>query len=490
MPQDNINTPNTKIPQNPPTISNNYSPAIDGEIDKVPNTAPTATVNNYNPETDGEIGKVSSTAPTIAVDDYNPAIDGEISKLSDIAPTVTVNNYNPAIDGEIGKVPNTAPIVPNTIPRVEAWLSLGNDKETYAFGINPDTAPVVASPNFDVSKINKKPNAAQVATTNDNSAVGNKPNTTPKNQPPIATNKDSMVADGNTNTAPIQPNISLPQRDYISRYTNAAVSELSLLGGLAPRLPSKQQGLWVQFDKTNNHYQSLYYRPFTLDQQQTQIGIMGDHFGASLTDVKNTALLDEVNLSQSAKVLGLHAQTSDKYPTQLRLNGYAGKLNTKALDLPTNQYTRFGRPFTFGKLEVLHTFDIANTSITPRFGVNYWQIGDLSYNFAGAAIKTYAQHKVRPTAGLHLNSLAKTKQSTFNPYVDWDYQEGLGASVVSVNNHRFDSKQGDHQTLKAGLKVTSHSTTYPVDSDVWFQKQMGDDIKDSNGAGLSLALRF
>ncbi|MDO4427113.1 MAG: autotransporter domain-containing protein, partial [Moraxella sp.] len=293
------------------------------------------------------------------------------------------------------------------------------------------------------------------------------------------------------------------QADYISRYTNAGLSEIA---GAAHTLSQINRGLnshiladdtpnvWVNTQISDNTHQSTLYRPFDKADTLVQVGIQEGfdnthgrlHLGAvhSRHDSKQS-YADHITNEQDTHTLSVFAKQKFQNGVFLAGDMSAGVINSTLSS--QGEDIALKRKVASAGIHAGKAFTTSVVDIEPSVSVRYDRLSDENYTLNQAVIESDDIGIVSYRAGLKLSKEFHTAGgSAIRPFVASEWTDSSSETTLMVNQHHF---------TQAFERTTSHALGLEVDKDTWKIRISGSHIDSSESeeqteAAVSIGFRW
>ncbi|WP_218214633.1 S6 family peptidase [Ursidibacter maritimus] len=290
-----------------------------------------------------------------------------------------------------------------------------------------------------------------------------------------------------------------PQRDYISRYANIGLSELSAQVGTLVYVNHQldqeiinhdQHGLraWVQFGQQKSKQGSDLYRPYQQSINLTQFGI-------------------EQRVGNDITVGSVFSHSSDHSQFD---DGITGKHNLKQINLYTKKMwnngiftaieggyassrTKLGNQVTFKR----HIFSLSsilgkdwivnNVTFKPSIGVRYYHLSKSNYAFDNANIGIKPIDMISYQAGFSLSKIIQLGELKFKPEISSYFVDAsLKKLRVNVNQNALQQQFGRY--IKTEITSMLQNNNWNISIGLGFTK--GNEIKNQRFATLKLGYNW
>lgn len=311
-------------------------------------------------------------------------------------------------------------------------------------------------------------------------------------------------------TQPVKP-VDPKQADYISRYTNTALSTLSAqmhsvmqMGhGIDRRLlrirphdfdVEKGSEFWATLDRFDESHQSDNYRRYTKDETLTQVGM--DTVLASNPNVKLGVALshsdadqrfdDNVRADGTTNMVSMYGRVDGKRVFATADIG-AGKGQYDILsegDKSENKHTVFKAGVNVGA-----TFNTLLVDIQPSIGARYYRLSDDTYHINDASVYVDDVDLVSYQAGLALQkTIPLANGLVVTPSVGSYYVDTSGAKgTVTINNkHTFNQEFGRYGYHEASIGIGQKTWAASVHASL----TDGDEVDKRNSVGARFSYKW
>ncbi|MFA9623682.1 S6 family peptidase [Moraxella sp. E6BC] len=277
------------------------------------------------------------------------------------------------------------------------------------------------------------------------------------------------------------------QADIISRYTNAALSDLSLQAydilslshRLSQTLHGNLSGIWLQADHSQGTHQSNLYRPYDRKTNSQQLGLSRQtdnlRYGVAITKQNSTAqLADSMHTEQNSMLANIFAKYH-WHDTAFMLDLGFGRTNA----VVASNHNK--RHFSSVGIGINHQFG-EKIVILPSVYARHHKLDGANYHLNGANIALDRTHINQIGGDIQLQTALSYGTLTITPSIGLGYQHNQGMGVVSVNNHRFAQHFGDDKYANVGVMVQRGL----LNASVQVEQHYGDETDKQTKAGIRL----
>lgn len=253
------------------------------------------------------------------------------------------------------------------------------------------------------------------------------------------------------------------QNEWVSMYSNAALSEFSAqaqgmlqIGRSLDRQlfsHNDKASVWANADYQRTTRESHLYRPYKQTATLSQVGVEmpltnGFSLGAVFSHhhAKND-FDDYLTGKGKMNVATLYTKYRTQYGTFFGLDAHYGKAKNELDNV------KFHRSYTALGVNLGHEFDISGINVQPTIGARFYRLGQASYNLLDAEVSTPAQHFTAYQAGV---KASKTfgEQWKITPSLAVHYVNANQRKMnVEVNSHRFTQRFGQYLHSEAGVEL-------------------------------------
>ncbi|MDO4894819.1 S6 family peptidase [Moraxella sp.] len=248
------------------------------------------------------------------------------------------------------------------------------------------------------------------------------------------------------------------QAELISRYTNAALSDLSshaygvLQMGhhLSQTLRGDLSNIWLHADHSQSTHQSELYRPFERTSHGQQIGLSGQadqlRYGVVVATQDSQAKLADAMHAEHRSTLASIFAKYQWQDTAVMIDVGVGRTKTMVENIDGK------RNFANIGLGINHQFG-NKIIIVPSVYVRHHQLDGANYQLNGANI-TLDDTSINQIGGdVQIQTDIKHGAWTITPSIGVGYQQYQGKGVVTVNGHQFEQRFGDGQYANVGVQI-------------------------------------
>ncbi|WP_323842237.1 MULTISPECIES: hypothetical protein, partial [unclassified Moraxella] len=291
------------------------------------------------------------------------------------------------------------------------------------------------------------------------------------------------------------------QKDYISRYTNAALSDLSLhtnavldmgttlvenmlVGHHTPIDGTTQNDIWYTASKSHAvRHQSESYRPYERDFNSHQIGIRHQEgvfgYGGALTHTKSLAkLTDDMQAKHDSTLLSGFAQYHHDNAT---IVVDAGIGNIRA-DIETIKNSRrivsagLAAKYQFGQ----------DIQVIPSIYVRHNWIQGTAYQLDGADIVLDKVNSNQAGADVRVQKTIRSGAFKITPSIYVGSRFVSSKAGVMVNNQHFGQSIGNSHHIGGGVNVSYDRFTAGFD----VKQRHGDEFDKQSQADISMSYHW
>lgn len=295
-----------------------------------------------------------------------------------------------------------------------------------------------------------------------------------------------------------------PQKEGISRYSNAALSELSAQIGALLQVErnlyrelvtpkDEPLSVWVNYDYQQIKSDSDNYRGYQKDSTLTQLGVEGElskHFrlGTILSSVNSSLDYDQAQGKGKLNMatLYLKAQSENGWLSTLEAS-YGHTKNELELDSERQNINRdiYALGINFAK-----AWQLESWKILPSFGIKRYRLSGENYSLNGANVQLKPLTFTSYQAGLSLSRAFRLEKMTITPristiYVDARHHSNIENAVL-VNGNPLIQKLDRHFNHEFG--ITFSGNNWSVDANVGVIS--GKELQRRRYAGLNVGYHW
>lgn len=298
--------------------------------------------------------------------------------------------------------------------------------------------------------------------------------------------------------------VMLSQKDGISRYTNAALSELSAqISSLLQVernlhrelvLPKYEPlSVWVNYDYQQIKSDSNNYRGYQKESTLTQLGVEGEiskpfRLGAILSSVDSSLDYDQAQGKGKLNMatLYLKAQSENGWLSTLEAS-YGHTKNELELDSERQNINR--DIYTLG-INFAKAWQLESWKILPSFGIKRYRLSGENYSLNGANVQLKPLTFTSYQAGLSLSRAFRLDKMMITPristiYVDARHHSNI-ENAVMINGNPLIQKLDRHLNHEFG--ITFSGNNWSVDANVGVIS--GKELQRRRYAGLNVGYHW
>lgn len=300
---------------------------------------------------------------------------------------------------------------------------------------------------------------------------------------------------------------TLPQKEIISRYSNAALTDLvgqmvvlrELDAGLASSLISQQNvgEAYLNYKRLNNSHFSANYRDFTQKLSIFQVGGQtaynegGMSFGVQFSQVNSENEFSgyDENFHGSTEVNALNLQATKKFASDTYLAVDAGyALVESSISMP-KETASFKRGVTTLGFNAVQKFEVAGLKVDLLAGVVHHHFSAVKYTLDGANVNSKAFNTLGYQTGINFSKTWKLGKVSITPKVAYFYADLFNKNLnqkIEVNKHAMNLNFNHKTSYEVGVKVKVENLSVAVN----FGESKAKDTKTTRKIDVQFAVSF
>lgn len=290
--------------------------------------------------------------------------------------------------------------------------------------------------------------------------------------------------------------LSLTQNNWVSKYANSALSELSAqvnsvlqIGrGIDRQLFSHSDKLhvWTSLEQQKTEHKSSLYRPYVQQTNLTQLGVEmplenGISIGAVVSKNRANAQFDEgVNGQSDLLGASLYGKWRSENGLFVSFDGSLSKTKNRVNLLGEN---RFERQVSAVGVNFGQELEVVGMNVQPFIGMRYYHLSDERYDLDDVEVNSPNTRLTTYHAGVKVSKAFIAGSWTIEPSLVTDYEDAnRKVFSVAVNDNSFAQRFGSH--LKTTAEVALARSQWKLAINGGFLK--GNEVQRQRFVGVKM----
>lgn len=294
------------------------------------------------------------------------------------------------------------------------------------------------------------------------------------------------------------------QKDGISKYTNAALSELSAQVSTLlqvdrnvyrelTKFKTDPLSVWVNYDYQQVRADSANYRRYKRNASLTQLGVEGElsplfRAGVMLSSLNSSLTFDQAQGDGKYKAATAYLKAQSENGWIAALDASYGKAkNSVSID---GEKTDVKRHINTLGVTIAKLWQLNDWQIRPSVGVKQHRLSGVNYHLNGAEVQIKPMTLTHYQAGLALEHKFQVGQLSITPRLSSTYTDASHNSIrnkmIGVNGNTFMQSFDRHFNHELGLNVDGKNWFLDANLGILYGKE----ISKYRYAGIKVGYRW
>ncbi len=296
----------------------------------------------------------------------------------------------------------------------------------------------------------------------------------------------------------------MSQKDGISKYTNAALSELSAQVSTLlqvdrnvyrelTKFKTDPLSVWVNYDYQQVRADSANYRRYKRNASLTQLGVEGElsplfRAGVMLSSLNSSLTFDQAQGDGKYKAATAYLKAQSENGWIAALDASYGKAkNSVSID---GEKTDVKRHINTLGVTIAKLWQLNDWQIRPSVGVKQHRLSGVNYHLNGAEVQIKPMTLTHYQAGLALEHKFQVGQLSITPRLSSTYTDASHNSIrnkmIGVNGNTFMQNFDRHFNHELGLNVDGKNWFLDANLGILYGKE----ISKYRYAGIKVGYRW